>query len=185
MVIAIDGPAGAGKSTASRELARRLGFFLLDTGAIYRAVALRAREADVAWDDGAGLGRLAQALPIRFDTENRVFIGEKDVSQAIRNPRDLTGSLDGVRPSRGARGPARTAAPAGSIGNCVVEGRDIGTVVLPDAKCKIFLTASPEVRAQRRFEELEQKGVFRWILRPPWLKSKSAITGTARAPPHL
>src|SRR5213595_3881877 len=86
LVIAIDGPAGAGKSTAARALARRLGFFLLDTGAIYRALALTASRVGVAFADAAALGRIAETLPIRFDEEGRVFLDAEDVSTAIRTP---------------------------------------------------------------------------------------------------
>src|SRR5438876_8676100 len=92
LVIAIDGPAGAGKSTAARALARRLGFFLLDTGAIYRALALQAARAGVAFTDGPALGPLAAALPIRFDEEGRVFLGDEDVSAAIRTPEMSNGA---------------------------------------------------------------------------------------------
>jgi cytidylate kinase len=157
-VIAIDGPAGAGKSTAARALARRLGFFLLDTGAIYRALALLAARAGVATTDGDALGRLAATLPIRFDEAGRVFLDDEDVSEAIRTPEASQGAstvsahpevrkvLLGLQRHLAARG------------RCVVEGRDIGTVVLPWAPLKIFLTASPEVRARRRYDELTERG---------------------------
>ncbi len=157
-VIAIDGPAGAGKSTAARALARRLGFFLLDTGAIYRALALHAARAGVAFSDGDGLGRLAGSLPIRFDEAGRVFLDEEDVSKAIRTPEMSLGAST-VSAHRAVRhallGLQRKLA---ARGRCVVEGRDIGTVVLPWAPLKIFLTASPEVRARRRYDELVAKG---------------------------
>src|SRR5512142_1702670 len=157
-VIAIDGPAGAGKSTAARALARRLGFFLLDTGAIYRTVALRAARAGVAFSEGARLGELAAVLPIRFDEEGRVFLGDEDVSKAIRTPEMSQGAS-----TVSAHPPVRAALlelqrKLAARGRCVVEGRDIGTVVLPWAPLKIFLTASPEVRARRRYDELVAKG---------------------------
>ena len=157
-VIAIDGPAGAGKSTAARALARRLGFFLLDTGAIYRTVALRASRAGVAFSDGARLGELAADLAIRFDEEGRVFLGDEDVSKAIRTPEMSQGAS-----TVSAHPPVRAALlelqrKLAARGRCVVEGRDIGTVVLPWAPLKIFLTASPEVRARRRYDELVAKG---------------------------
>ena len=157
-VIAIDGPAGAGKSTAARALARRLGFFLLDTGAIYRTVALRAARAGVAFSDGARLGELARDLPIRFDEEGRVFLGDEDVSKAIRTPEMSQGAS-----TVSAHPPVRAVLlelqrKLAARGRCVVEGRDIGTVVLPWAPLKIFLTASPEVRARRRYDELVAKG---------------------------
>jgi cytidylate kinase len=157
-VIAIDGPAGAGKSTAARALARRLGFFLLDTGAIYRTVALAAERRGIAFSDGAALGPVAESLAIRFDEEGRVFLGDEDVSKAIRTPEMSQGAS-----TVSAHPPVRAALlglqrKLAARGRCVVEGRDIGTVVLPWAPLKIFLTASPEVRARRRYDELVAKG---------------------------
>ena len=157
-VIAIDGPAGAGKSTVARALARRLGFFLLDTGAIYRTLALAASRAGVDFSDGAALGRLAETLPIRFDEAGRVFFGDEDVSTAIRTPEMSLGAS-----TVSAHPPVRQALLGlqrrlAARGRCVVEGRDIGTVVLPWAPLKIFLTASAEVRARRRHDELAARG---------------------------
>jgi cytidylate kinase len=158
LVIAIDGPAGAGKSTAARALARRLGFFLLDTGAIYRTLALHAARLGVAFSDGERLGALAADLAIRFDEGGHVFLGDEDVSTAIRTP-DMSQGASTVSAHPAVRqallGLQRKLA---ARGRCVVEGRDIGTVVLPTAPLKIFLTASPEVRARRRFDELVGKG---------------------------
>ena len=158
LVIAIDGPAGAGKSTAARALARRLGFFLLDTGAIYRTVALAASRQGVTFADAARLGPIAESLAIRFDEEGRFFLGDEDVSTAIRTPEMSQGAS-----TVSAHPPVRAALlglqrKLAARGRCVVEGRDIGTVVLPWAPLKIFLTASPEVRAQRRYDELVAKG---------------------------
>jgi cytidylate kinase len=158
LVIAIDGPAGAGKSTAARALARRLGFFLLDTGAIYRTVALSASRQGIAFSDGAALGPVAESLAIRFDEEGRVFLGDEDVSKLIRTPEMSQGAS-----TVSAHPPVRAALlglqrKLAARGRCVVEGRDIGTVVLPWAPLKIFLTASPEVRARRRYDELLAKG---------------------------
>jgi cytidylate kinase len=158
LVIAIDGPAGAGKSTVARALARRLGFFLLDTGAIYRALALTASRAGVAFSDAEPLGRMAETLPIQFDEEGRVFLGNEDVSVAIRTPEMSQGAS-----TVSAHPPVREALLGlqrrlAARGRCVVEGRDIGTVVLPWAPLKIFLTASSEVRARRRYDELTAKG---------------------------
>jgi cytidylate kinase len=161
-VIAIDGPAGAGKSTVARALARRLGFFLLDTGAIYRSLALFAEQQGVSWADGPRLGSLAEQLPIRFgrgDEDGAVYLADQTVTTAIRTPEvSLGASQVSAHPEVRSMllGLQRQLSRSGP---CVVEGRDIGTVVLPDAPLKIFLTASPEVRAQRRQKELEARGV--------------------------
>lgn len=161
LIVAIDGPAGAGKSTVSRRLAQRLGYQLLDTGAIYRAVALGAREQGIAWDDGPGTARVAAALDIKFvldgDT-NRVLVGGRDVTNDIRAPEISQGaskvsSLPEVRAAL--LDLQRRLAAEGGV---VAEGRDVGTVVFPNAGAKFFLTASPEVRAQRRTDELRANG---------------------------
>lgn len=162
-IVAIDGPAGAGKSTVSKLLAKRLGFALVDTGAIYRTVALAATRQGIALDDDAALGELLPALEIRFELagdENRVSLGGEDVSSAIRTPEmSKAASAVSARPvvrdgllelqRRLAR-----AAPKGAV----LEGRDIGTVVFPDAQAKFFLTAASRQRAERRFKELLAKG---------------------------
>jgi cytidylate kinase len=168
-IVAIDGPAGAGKSTASRRLAARLGFAMVDTGAIYRAVALAASRAGVAFDDDRGLERLLPSLAIRFEPPpagnpeagQRVLLGGEDVSALIRTPpMSLGASAVSARPVVRAgllELQRRLAAAPGNRG-AVLEGRDIGTVVFPDADAKFFLSARPEVRARRRFEELRAKG---------------------------
>jgi cytidylate kinase len=168
-IVAIDGPAGAGKSTASRRLAARLGFAMVDTGAIYRAVALAASRAGVAFDDDRGLERLLPSLAIHFDPPpagnpeagQRVLLGGEDVSALIRTPpMSLGASAVSARPVVRAgllELQRRLAAAPGNRG-AVLEGRDIGTVVFPDADAKFFLSARPEVRARRRFEELRAKG---------------------------
>jgi cytidylate kinase len=166
-IVAIDGPAGAGKSTASRLLAVRLGFALVDTGAIYRTVALAASRVGVGLDDDAGLQALLPKVDIRFappvagGTGQRVLLADEDVSSAIRTPAISAGA---------SRVSARSVVRAGLLelqrrlamadGNrgAVLEGRDIGTVVFPDADAKFFVTASPEERARRRYAELLSKG---------------------------
>jgi cytidylate kinase len=161
LIVAIDGPAGAGKSTAARLLAARLGYALLDTGAIYRSMALRARECGVAWDDGAGVAALADGIDIAFRMEgaiNRVTLNGQDVTTAIRTPEISDGA------SRVSALPEVRAAllglqrRIGAAGGVVVEGRDIGTVVFPDAEAKFFLTASTDERARRRAAELTAAG---------------------------
>jgi len=162
-IVAIDGPAGAGKSTVARRLAARLGFTLVDTGALYRAVALAATERGVAWDDDEALARLCAAIEVRLETSaegaTRVLLDGRDRSADIRTPEMSRGAS-----AVSARGPVRAALlglqrDLGRAGGVVLEGRDIGTVVFPDAELKIFLTASPEERARRRAAELRARGI--------------------------
>src|SRR6476620_4410200 len=161
LIVAIDGPAGAGKSTTARLLASRLGYSLLDTGAIYRSMALRARERGVAWDDGPGVAALADGIDIAFRLDgavNRVTLNGQDVTAAIRTPEMSDGAsrVSALPEVRAALlGIQRRIGAAGSV---VVEGRDIGTVVFPDAGAKFFLTASTDERARRRVAELAGTG---------------------------
>ncbi len=167
-VVAIDGPAGAGKSTVARRLAEELGFVLVDTGAMYRAVAWLAIRQGVNLNEGAALGEIAARLvrdrALLFERDARgvrvkVVSGEtrEDVSDAIRTPEvALAASVVSAHPE--VRAPLlELQRQAGAEGGVVLEGRDIGTVVFPDAEAKIFLTASPEVRARRRFAEVQAK----------------------------
>ncbi len=152
MVIAIDGPAGAGKSTVARAVADELGFTYLDSGAMYRCVALAAAEAGIDSGDGEALGELARGLEIDFD-DRRVLLDGRDVSGAIREPAVTAAASKvsvhpGVREAMVARQRALIAA-----GDYVAEGRDIGTAVSPEAPLKVFLTASDEERARRRAAE--------------------------------
>jgi cytidylate kinase len=160
-IVAIDGPAGAGKSTVARQLAQRLGFTMIDTGAIYRSVALTAKNAGVAWDDDENLRKLLdRGLGLTFDGE-RVLLDGADVSASIRTPEMSRGaSVVSARPivRQKLLGLQRDLARAARRG-AVLEGRDIGTVVFPDAEVKFFLTAADEARALRRHVELSDKGV--------------------------
>jgi CMP/dCMP kinase len=157
MIITIDGPAGAGKSTVARRLARRLGFRFLDTGAMYRAVALAGMRKGVNWDRPEELAQLARVLDIGFVNE-RIFLDGEDVSEAIRTT-EVTAATRHAADNRQVRQrliALQRAAAEG--GNVVTEGRDQGTVAFPDAECKIFLVASPEERAKRRLSELLSRG---------------------------
>lgn len=161
-VVAIDGPAGAGKSTVARRLAARLGYVLIDTGALYRALALAARECGTSWDDGAALGRLAHALALDLvpgeEGLPRLFVDGHERSADIRTPEISRGASAVSRHPDVRDALLGTQRALGAHGGAVVEGRDIGTVVFPDAEVKIFLTASPEVRAERRVRELRARG---------------------------
>lgn len=152
MVIAIDGPAGAGKSTVARAVAAEIGFTYLDSGAMYRCVALAALEAGESLDDGEGLGVLAEGLEIGFDGP-RVLLGARDVSREIRTPA-VTGAASRVSVHQRVREAlVDRQRQLIATDNYVAEGRDIGTVVSPEAPLKIFLTASDEERARRRAAE--------------------------------
>ena len=170
--IAIDGPAGAGKSTLARQLAKKLGFLYVDTGAIYRTVALAVLGKGISPEDADGVSGLLKTLDIRMaygpDGEQRMFLAGEDVSQAIRE-HQVSGLASKVSAIPAVREFLlefqRRQAREHSV---VMDGRDIGTVVLPQADVKIFLTAAPEARAKRRLLELQQRGQqadFETILR--------------------
>jgi len=153
MIIAIDGPAGAGKSTVARLLAERLGFRYLDTGAMYRALTWLAMREGLPLAESEPLGRLARRSPVTFDEDGRVFIAGSDVTSAIRGAR-----IDRMVPVVARHHDVREVMrerqrELAAHGDVVIEGRDIGTVVAPDADLKIYLQANPEIRARRRQAE--------------------------------
>ena len=154
LLIAIDGPAGAGKSTVGHALAARLGLEYLDTGAMYRAVAWAALRRGLAVDDDAAIVALAEAMSLSVSDEG-VYVDGHDVTTAIRGT-DVTAVVSPMSAIPGVRAElrARQRAWAGEHGGGVIEGRDIGTVVFPDATLKLFITASPRERAERRMREL-------------------------------
>jgi len=161
IIVAIDGPAGAGKSTIARQLARHFGLLNLETGAMYRAFALKALRAEVPLDEGSGLERLAAETSIRLEPgeeENRVLLDAEDVTGLIRNP-TVTEAASRVSVFPKIRAwMVRLQQQLGAQGGVVMEGRDIGTVVFPHAEVKIFLDAAPEVRGLRRYDQMGQKG---------------------------
>lgn len=161
LVIAIDGPAGAGKSTVARKVARELGLLFLDTGAMYRALTWKALQLGLDLEDAAALARLARASRIELvaaEAGDRVRIDDRDVTEAIRTP-EVTGRVSEVARVPQVREHLVALQQAiGEGGGVVAEGRDIGTVVFPSADLKIFLVASPRERARRRARDLEKAG---------------------------
>jgi cytidylate kinase len=159
IIVAIDGPAGAGKSTIARHLARHFGLLNLETGAMYRAFALKALRSAVALDDARALEELTHETEIRLDPgeeENLVLLDGEDVTGQIRNPL-VTEAASRVSVLPAVRAwLVRLQQQIGARGGVVMEGRDIGTVVFPHADVKIFLDAAPEVRGQRRYEQIGQ-----------------------------
>ena len=160
-VVTIDGPSGSGKSTVSRTLAAAIGYCCLDTGAMYRAVALAAKRKNVALDDGIALGEICRSLQLHFETEEgmpKLFMGEEDISTLIRN-REFDMLSSTVSAAKEVRESMKSLQRKMSLhADLVAEGRDMGTVVFPLAKTKFFLTASLDARALRRYEERKMKG---------------------------
>lgn len=161
-IVAIDGPVGAGKSTVARAVATRLRFRYVDTGAMYRSVALMAMRRGVALHDESRVVAVARSLDIQFiphEGDHRVMVNGADVTEGIRQPEvseaaSVVSAYSGVREAMVA-----VQRRLGAGGGVVMEGRDIGTVVFPDAEVKVFLDASPEERARRRYNELRARGV--------------------------
>ncbi len=162
LTIAIDGPSGAGKSTVARVLAKRLGYLYIDTGAMYRAVALRVRKGFTGSEDDSALHQLASSLPITFIPDGqgtRILCGGEDVTEAIRLP-EISRLASDISKRKGVREAlVQKQREMGRGGGVVLEGRDIGTVVFPEAEVKFYLDAEAEERGRRRFKELVQKGV--------------------------
>ena len=158
MIVAIDGPAGAGKSTVARQLAERLGFRYLDTGAMYRALTWLARQRGIPLANGDELGHLAAANPVSFDERGRVTIADTDVTSSIRKA-----EIDSLVPVVARHQPVRQVMrerqrELADDGNVVIEGRDIGTVVAPEAEVTVYLNADRDIRAKRRMAERPEIG---------------------------
>jgi CMP/dCMP kinase len=158
VIVAIDGPAGAGKSTVARRLASQLGFRYLDTGAMYRALTWLALDQAVSLQDGPALATLAEGHAVAFDTRGGVAIGGRDVTEAIRGA-----GIDRVVSTVARHPEVRSVMrdrqrELAEEGDAVIEGRDIGTVVAPDAEVKVYLVAEPNVRARRRLSERPEIG---------------------------
>ncbi len=160
--IAIDGPAGAGKSTVAKGLAKKLGYIYVDTGALYRAIGVFAMRNGVDTKDADGVGALLGDIKVELkfiDGVQRVFLCDEDVSEAIRTP-DASMAASNVSAIPVVRAfLLDLQRDIAKKNNCLMDGRDIGTVVLPDAQIKIFMTADVEERAMRRYKELQEKGI--------------------------
>jgi cytidylate kinase len=175
-ILTIDGPSGAGKTTVSRRLAERASLIRLDTGAMYRACALAARRAGIPWSDGARLGRLCAELPLEFRREEggelRIRIEGEDIGEAIRTPEMSMGASEVSAHKQVREAMVALQRKMGERGGVVLEGRDTGTVVFPDAEAKFFLDAHAAVRAMRRFREwgAGEKKSFEEVLREVLLR---------------
>ena len=160
-VITIDGPAGSGKSTVARLLAKNIGFYYLDTGAMYRAVALTASRKGINLKDGKRLGELCRSIDLHFKADSdppRLLLGKEDISLAIRSPEMdmLSSTVSGVKEVREAMVILQHKIAKGI--KIIAEGRDMGTVVFPEAKNKFYLSASPDIRTDRRYKERLERG---------------------------
>ncbi len=188
-IITIDGPSGAGKSSISRLVAKKLKYLYLDTGAMYRAVALQAKREGISMDDADGLKRVCRELDLNFRTEGEItmlYNGDEDISMTIRTP-----EMDMLASTVSARKEVRESLTElqqmiGRKGEIVAEGRDMGTVVFPKAKHKFFLTAAPEKRAERRYDERVARGesISRALVDSELKKRDEQDTKRALAPLH-
>lgn len=158
-VVAIDGPAGVGKSTVAKGVASALSFAYVDTGALYRAVALLADDADISWDRGHDIGKIVPVHAFAFDSKGLLMVNGEPVEDRIRSPRISQGASVVAVHKEVREALLGMQRKLGEEGGVVLEGRDIGTSVFPDAEVKFFLTASPAVRAHRRYLQLEDQGV--------------------------
>jgi cytidylate kinase len=162
LTITIDGPSGAGKSTVARSLAKRLGYVYIDTGAMYRSVALRGKGKGISQEDELALNQLASSLHISFITQGEqthVLCDGKDVTEAIRTP-EISRLASIISKQKGVREAlVQMQREMGKGGGVILEGRDIGTVVFPDADVKFYLDAEGEERVRRRYHEMIEKGV--------------------------
>ena len=159
IIIAIDGPSGTGKSTTAKLVAKDLGFTYLDTGAMYRAITFAALENGIAADDKAGIDRLLKSTQIRFDEQNHILINGKDCEQEIRGKRvtEAVSPYSAIPEVRATL--TQWQREIAKECNCILDGRDIGTVVFPHANFKFFLVTDLKVRAERRYLECQQKGI--------------------------
>jgi cytidylate kinase len=162
LIIAIDGPSGAGKSTVAKSLAKRLGYLYIDTGAMYRSLALKVKETGISPEDEIALHKLASSLHISFipkGEQTRILCDGRDVTEGIRTP-EISRLASNISKQKGVR---EALVPMqrkmGEMGGVVLEGRDIGTVVFPDADAKFYLDAEGEERARRRYHEMVEKGM--------------------------
>ncbi len=160
--VAIDGPAGSGKSTTAREVAKRLGYIYIDSGAMYRAVTLKAIELKIPTTESKSIAKIAADISIEFRSNNSdtlIFMNDKHVSDSIRTP-EVNNQINPVAANQQVRKIlVKKQQELGKKGGIVMDGRDIGTVVFPDAELKVYMNASPEERAQRRFLEFRSKGI--------------------------
>jgi len=162
LTIAIDGPSGAGKSTVARSLAKRLNYIYIDTGAMYRSVALRVKEKSISPEDESALNQLASSLHITFSTKGeqlRVFCDGEEITEAIRTP-EISRLASDISRQKGVREAlVRMQREMGKEGGIVLEGRDIGTAVFPNADVKFYLDAESDERVRRRYHEMVERGV--------------------------